>query len=366
MHNYLVSIVIPNFNKGQFLKETLESIINQNYENWECIIVDDHSTDNSWGILTEFAEKDNRINIFKRPGELSKGGNSCRNFALSKANGEFIQFFDSDDIMESDLLERRVEVLVDLKLDFVVSDGRISNDGVYSNIIFSPLVVFPEFYKGFCLMNPPWVVNSVLFRKEFVKKNKLRWDEGICGFQDMHFNFQSYRVAKKVGLLLDKPDWTWRKFTGSEHVSHTVFNSENFSSLKKYVLDFHQSNKFERIYIEKLILEISILAIKRFGLYFFLKFLTPLYISGLTNFNLLLFFKKQLFYKYLLMVRGEKREIIAKKLKKNFRSESDALFIYDSQFGKISIEEHTSRLAKLKERLVKPLLNEDKEIHIIV
>lgn len=364
--NPLISILIPNFNKSLYLKDTLNSILNQSYSNWECIIVDDQSTDNSWEILEVFAERDNRIRIFERPSELLKGGNSCRNYAFSKSNGEVIQFFDSDDIMESDLLGRRAKVLADLKLDFVVCDGRIANDGIYSDIIFSPLVVFPELFKGFCLMNPPWVVNSVLFRKEFLEKYRLKWDEGIRGFQDMHFNFQAYRVANRIGYLLDRPDWTWHKFSGSEHVSHTVFNSENFSSLKKYVLDFHQSNKFERVFIEKLILEISILAIKRFGLYFFLKFITPVYFSGPLRFSLLLFFKKQLFYKYLLIAKGEKKEIIAKKLEGNFRSESDALFIYDSQFGKISIDEHTSRLKKFRECLGKPLLIEGKEIHIIV
>ncbi|EKB48713.1 Hyaluronan synthase [Cecembia lonarensis LW9] len=362
----MISILIPNYNKSQFLNETIESIINQNYNNWECIIVDDNSTDNSWDILKRFAESDDRIKLFKRPSDLPKGGNTCRNYAFSLAQGEYIQWFDSDDLMEADLLYRRVEVLAKLNLDFVVADGRISKDGVYSVSIFSPLVVIPEFYKGFGLMNPPWVVNSVLFRKEFVERNKLSWDEAIRGFQDLHFNFQAYCVAEKIGLLLDKPDWTWQKFSGSKHVSHSVFNSENFTSLKKFVLDFYQSKKFERIYLEKLILEISILAIKRFGLYFFIKFIIPLYFSGSLKFNLLLYFKKHLFFKYFLILIGEKKDAIIKKLRWEFRLKSNKILFYDYQFGKISIDEHTSRLKKLKVDSRKPLIIEGKEIHILV
>lgn len=105
----LVSILIPNFNKSLFLKETLNSVLNQNYLNWECIIVDDHSTDSSPNILDEFARLDSRIKVFRRPDYLIKGANSCRNFAFSMASGEYIQYLDSDDQLSPDKIDRQIK-----------------------------------------------------------------------------------------------------------------------------------------------------------------------------------------------------------------------------------------------------------------
>src|SRR5690606_6713113 len=95
----LVSILIPNYNKAPYLRETLDSILSQTYLNWECIIVDDHSTDGSYEILEEYANLDCRFKVYKRPDHLPKGGNACRNYAFILSNGEFVNWFDSDDIM---------------------------------------------------------------------------------------------------------------------------------------------------------------------------------------------------------------------------------------------------------------------------
>ena len=80
--NPLVSIIIPNFNREKLIVETLQSIINQSYKNWECIVVDDHSTDNSWEIVKELCDVDNRIRQVKRPDNRVKGACTCRNYGF--------------------------------------------------------------------------------------------------------------------------------------------------------------------------------------------------------------------------------------------------------------------------------------------
>lgn len=104
-----VSILIPNYNKAPYLRDTLNSVLAQTYTSWECIVVDDHSTDQSWAILEEYAKLDARIKVYIRPVNSAKGGNVCRNFALELAKGELVLFLDSDDILATYCLIQRVE-----------------------------------------------------------------------------------------------------------------------------------------------------------------------------------------------------------------------------------------------------------------
>lgn len=98
MKKELVSIIMPVFNRGNLIAESLDSIFQQQYKNWECIVVDDHSTDDTWNIVKGYVQKDERFRLYKRPESKNKGANSCRNYGLELAKGEYIHWFDSDDI----------------------------------------------------------------------------------------------------------------------------------------------------------------------------------------------------------------------------------------------------------------------------
>lgn len=115
----LVSILIPNYNKGAFLRETLDSVLSQTYSNWECIIVDDNSTDHSWQVLKEYAKKDFRVKVFQRPNDRIKGGSVARNYAFEISKGEFIQWLDSDDVIHQNKIEDQLQDLLAVKLDAV-------------------------------------------------------------------------------------------------------------------------------------------------------------------------------------------------------------------------------------------------------
>ena len=106
--NPLISIVIPTFNNADYIGETLNSVINQTYINWECIIVDDGSTDNSELIIQQYCTKDSRFKYFKRPENKIKGPSSSRNFGIEKANADFIIFLDADDLITKECLEDRI------------------------------------------------------------------------------------------------------------------------------------------------------------------------------------------------------------------------------------------------------------------
>jgi GalNAc5-diNAcBac-PP-undecaprenol beta-1,3-glucosyltransferase len=94
----LISIIIPTYNRARYLPATLASIQSQTFEQWECLIIDDGSDDNTLNVIKPFL-KDARFKYFKRPKNKPKGANSCRNFGLQKSICQFIHWMDSDDIL---------------------------------------------------------------------------------------------------------------------------------------------------------------------------------------------------------------------------------------------------------------------------
>ena len=104
----LVSIIMPSYNTAQYIADSINSVINQTYENWELIIVDDCSTDNTDEIVNEFL-KDKRIKYFKN--EKNSGAAISRNKALREAKGRWIAFLDSDDLWVPEKLEKQIKFM---------------------------------------------------------------------------------------------------------------------------------------------------------------------------------------------------------------------------------------------------------------
>lgn len=100
-----VSIVLATYNRAHLILETLVSIQNQTYSNWECLIIDDGGTDNTSEVIEQILKYDSRFKFYKRPENYQKGLPGCRNFGLDLAKGDYILFFDDDDIVHPQNLE---------------------------------------------------------------------------------------------------------------------------------------------------------------------------------------------------------------------------------------------------------------------
>lgn len=117
----MVSIIMATFNRAHLLPETLRSVLNQSYSKWECIIVDDGSTDNTELVVSEFINDDKRMKYVKRSMAHKAGLSGCRNHGLSIAIGDYIQFFDDDDIMHPLMLKIKCEFLnLNQHYDFIL------------------------------------------------------------------------------------------------------------------------------------------------------------------------------------------------------------------------------------------------------
>ncbi|AVR43841.1 glycosyl transferase family 2 [Christiangramia fulva] len=109
MNNPLVSIIIPVYNRADLISQSLESVLDQTYENWECIVIDDGSTDGTLDVVKKYATRDARFSSIKRPTGKPKGAAACRNVGLEHSSGNFIQYLDSDDLLHPEKLEKQMK-----------------------------------------------------------------------------------------------------------------------------------------------------------------------------------------------------------------------------------------------------------------
>lgn len=114
-----VSIIIPCYNQAEFIEETLLSVFNQEHNQWECLLIDDGSTDNTAEIVKKWVEKDNRFQYYKKE---NNGVSAARNFGLQKAKGEFIQFLDSDDLLAPNKIALSLKSIQEQDVDIVCTN----------------------------------------------------------------------------------------------------------------------------------------------------------------------------------------------------------------------------------------------------
>ena len=179
----LVSIIIPTFNRANLLPETLDSVLAQNYQNWECIVVDDGSTDSTDFLMEKYIAKDSRFQYHHRPKNRMSGGNAARNYGFELSKGEYIQWFDSDDIMLPNYLGFRVEQFLD-NIDLVICTGNIIDN---TNTILRTfnLPVKVNLYKDYALWQLEIYTPSVLFRRTYLSNDLF--DENIHRGQETEF-----------------------------------------------------------------------------------------------------------------------------------------------------------------------------------
>jgi len=181
-----VSIVIPNFNKARYISQTLDSIENQNYQEWEAIVVDDGSTDNSIDIIKEFCYRDMRFRLLKRDRE-PKGASTCRNIGIESANGEYLIFLDADDLLMSNCLRDRVSDFENHKnLDFLVYPMGTFYKSIGDNS-FVWRAKDDNHLQRFLSHDMPWTITSPIWKRVFLLKLQ-GFDERFPRLQDVELH----------------------------------------------------------------------------------------------------------------------------------------------------------------------------------
>ena len=198
MKEVVVSIIIPLYNREVLIIETLESIVAQSFEQWECIIVDDHSEDKSFEVVQAYAKEDQRIQVFKRPDHLKKGANSCRNYGFSKSKGKYIQWFDSDDLMLPQMLASKIKGFQN-EYDFVAT--RFSLFKKENSITTTPNFsikrgLIADYLCGDIPINTP----MVLWKRDIVVQEKF--NEVLTRAQELDFISRIFIKKEPKGIVL--------------------------------------------------------------------------------------------------------------------------------------------------------------------
>ncbi|AHM58412.1 glycosyl transferase family protein [Flammeovirgaceae bacterium 311] len=214
-----VSVVIPAYNRGDIISETLDSVLAQSLVEWECIVVDDGSTDTTEAVLQTYVEKDARFKYIHRPADRQKGGNTCRNIGLELARGEYVQFLDSDDLIAPNKFEEQVKVLSrsDLRAVATCKWGRFRTlkdhlaskpyEPTYINTD-GPLELLDVFGKH-SIWFPPHVY---LARKSLIEEAGY-WNEELKMNQDGEF-FSRVLLAASEIIFVPETEVYYRRHTG--------------------------------------------------------------------------------------------------------------------------------------------------------
>jgi len=205
----LVNIIIPTYNYAGFIAQTLESLRAQTYTHWECVVVDDGSTDDTRAVVARFVQSDARISyVYQENGRQA----AARNNGLRRSGGQYVQFLDADDLLESRKLERQVAYL----------EAHPEVDIIYGSVRYFRTERMDERLYSMTLKNEPWMpetsgsgqtvlrklvrhnmlaVNSALLRRRVVSEVGYfdealppleDWDYFIrCAFQGKHFQYEN-------------------------------------------------------------------------------------------------------------------------------------------------------------------------------
>lgn len=184
----LVTVIIPTYNRAHLIGETLESILKQTYLNWECIVVDDGNDDYTEILLRTYVERDDRIIYYRRPESRPKGANACRNYGFELSKGKYINWFDDDDLMHEEKLETQVAALEASEYQLSVCQAlmfKVSKSdtiGLRHEKIYSESSLY-----DFITQKMVFLTQAPFFRKDFLIKHRLRFDEHLQAAQEWEF-----------------------------------------------------------------------------------------------------------------------------------------------------------------------------------
>jgi len=257
-----VTIILATFNRAHLILETLVSIQNQTYQNWECIIVDDYSTDSTKEVIEEFIKKDERFTYYLKTAKYKRGLSGTRNYGLDLAqqrNAQYIQLFDDDDIMHPQKLELQIEpFFTDESLGFTTCKYRhYYGDEILKfeiededcNILSQNL--FEDFYLGNMKINslgPIWKANIIL---------KYRFDEELLYAEERDLYLKLFLLEQPKFKNIDFVLFYYRKHLNSNTSGRY---NDNIKKIAKYkselnLYTFIQENSLWNYFLIKVMIK---------------------------------------------------------------------------------------------------------------
>ena len=270
MSNKLISIILPVYNVEKYIHKSIQSVLNQTYTNFELLVINDGTPDNSIKLVEAF--DDSRIKIYhKENGGLS----DARNFGLEKAQGDFIYFMDSDDWIEPNLIEDSILALENNKTDIVIFGYHLDTEDANGNMISSSKVISDNnlFIKNINpiifeketlgLMGYAW---NKMYRTSLLKDNNIVFKKGTSLVEDILFNTEVFCNTDKL-LFIDKAYYHYLNRPVSTLIKKFHANSFELKLEKNYSIKSFMNNWEVNNDIQNELLSISLIGGIRYTLH---------------------------------------------------------------------------------------------------
>lgn len=244
MESPKISVIIPVYNTEEFIREALQSIVDQTLRDIEIIVVNDGSTDNSLAIIEQMAAQDPRIKIFS---QRNQGQSAARNTALDKAVGEYLYFMDSDDLLVPDTLEKCYRKCTEEKLDIVFFDADVFGDteSCFNATFYHRTAgLSDQILSGTDMLNYLMDNNSHrasvcinLFRRDLLERNGIRFYPGIV-HEDELFTTLCYMLSERIGFIREA--FFKRRVRGNSTMTSrfAMKNMKGYFTVADWFIDF--------------------------------------------------------------------------------------------------------------------------------
>lgn len=250
----VLSIIVPVYNAEKYLRKFLSSILGQNFQKYEVVLVNDGSTDNSLNICNEFKRESNKIKVVSKE---NGGVSSARNKGLEIAQGEYIMFADADDYYTNDAFSIIADSIYERKTDLVCySYFHVENGQYVPNIILKEAKVLElsQMIEQYWKLWRAGMLTSVwnkVFKKEIIQQNKISFDEKMTFAEDAVFVLDYMKYIKNM-FLLDKSLYYYvmheEQVTMKPHARYFEMLNLYFSKLKRFLERFGECK--EDYYLE--------------------------------------------------------------------------------------------------------------------
>ena len=221
----LISVIIPVYNVERYLKQCLNSVIRQTYENLEIICVNDGSTDNSLAILKEYEQKDHRIVVISQE---NKGLSAARNTGLTHVTSDYVSFIDSDDYIDPRYIEVLYTKLHESNADFSLCDILPFGNNIYKNLQWIDWCRTRLKWSADIPINPNNLVVmswAKLFKMDVIRKHNLQFPEGLFN-EDNYWHFLYCAYSKKYAIAHEKL-YFYRKDNPDSIMTKTIYQQEH-------------------------------------------------------------------------------------------------------------------------------------------
>lgn len=223
----LFSIIVPIYNSELFIEKTINSVLSQSFKNFELIIVDDGSTDNSFIICEQIAQKDPRILLFRKQ---NGGVSSARNYGIDNARGEWILFVDSDDYIDKDYIQSFVSELHTYSLSFHYgckifhSNKKKELYYIEEEEVHRDSDIFIHLYNKNLLFSSVW---CKVFNKAVIKHNSISFQENINNGEDRLF-VSDYLLCPEITTISSIENFGYNYVLRRGSITHSDIHVESF------------------------------------------------------------------------------------------------------------------------------------------